>query len=80
MTDQKIGLTRRQREVYDFLIMHYKEFGYFPTTREILTGKINGKQVMTARTGTNSVHRMLTEMESKGWIRKRTGARALQIL
>lgn len=64
----KVGLTMKQQEVYDFLRMYHKVHGVFPTVREISSGQIEGQQVIRARASHTSVQRMLKAIQERGWI------------
>ncbi len=66
-------LTRRQREVYQYLKEHIKSKGYAPSIAEI------GKQFKLSSPAT--VHKHLVHLESKGLIRKYQNlSRAIEIL
>ena len=43
----KQGLTPRQSDIYRFLVAYHKEYGVYPSMREIAEGKIEGEQVIT---------------------------------
>ena len=77
----KAGLTKRQKEIYDFLRLYHKANGSFPSVREICQGRVEGQQLMKERSGTSSVHYNLHTLESRGWIKIEPGqARAITIL
>jgi len=66
-------LTRRQREVYQYLKEHIKSKGYAPSIAEI------GKQFKLTSSAT--VHKHLVHLESKGLIRKYQNlSRAIEII
>ena len=66
-------LTARQREIYDFLVEHYRENGYPPTIREV--GFRFGIR------STKGVVDHLTALERKGYIRRGLGkSRALEFM
>ena len=66
-------LTRRQREVYQYLKEHIKSKGYAPSIAEI------GKQFKLSSPAT--VHKHLVHLESKGLIRKYQNlSRAIEIV
>ena len=63
----KAGLTHKQREIYDFLRLYHKAHGVYPSIREIGSGLIEGRQVLSKR-GHTSVHRMMGALQERGWI------------
>ncbi|HZR83843.1 MAG TPA: transcriptional repressor LexA [Candidatus Binatia bacterium] len=66
-------LTRRQKEMLDYLEQHIAEHGYAPTLDEI------GRRFGLASLAT--VHKHLTNLEEKGVIRRRAGhSRALEVV
>ncbi|MBM4265226.1 MAG: transcriptional repressor LexA [Deltaproteobacteria bacterium] len=66
-------LTKRQKELLDFLEGYIREHGFAPTLDE--TGKHFGL------TSLATVHKHLTNLERKGLIRRRTGlSRALEVV
>jgi repressor LexA len=66
-------LTKRQKELLDYLDRYIRRNGFAPTLDE--TGKHFGL------TSLATVHKHLTNLESKGFIRRRTGlSRALEIV
>ena len=66
-------LTRRQREIYQYLKEHIRGKGYAPSIAEI------GKQFKLSSPAT--VHKHLTHLESKGLIRKHQNlSRAIEIV
>jgi len=78
---QKMGLTPKQQQVYDFLRVYHKVNGYFPSVREIGVGKIDGQQVLPERTSPTSVHRYLAVLKERGWIDMMPGkARSITLL
>jgi SOS-response transcriptional repressor LexA len=81
MVDDKIGLTPKQREVYDFIVMYNQAYGVFPSVREIMAGKIQESQIIVSRSSPASVQRIITEIENRGWVRRAAArSRALQLL
>ena len=77
----KMGLTIPQSEVYRFLRVYYTEYGYFPKQKEIAEGVVQGEQLIPSRNSTASIHRILTQLVTKGWIaRTPGGTRALKFL
>jgi repressor LexA len=56
------ALTRRQREVFDFLAAHIAEKGYAPSLAEI------GERFQLASLAT--VHKHMQVLVEKGWIRR----------
>jgi repressor LexA len=68
-----ITLTRRQKELLDFLDGYIRRHGFAPTLEE--TGQHFGL------TSLATVHKHLTNLESKGLIRRRAGmSRALEVV
>jgi repressor LexA len=66
-------LTRRQKELLDYLDGHIRRHGYAPTLEEI------GRQFGLSSLAT--VHKHLTNLEEKGLIRRRAGhSRALEVV
>ena len=66
-------LTKRQREIYDYLKDHIRSRGYAPSIVEI------GKQFHLSSPAT--VHKHLTHLEEKGLIRKQQNlSRAIEII
>lgn len=53
-------LTKKQSEVYDYLLEKTKKKGYPPTVREIMVG--------LKKTSTSTIHSHLTALEAKGYI------------
>lgn len=68
-----MDLTKRQREIYDFIKKHWKKYGYPPTVREI------GRAV--GLTSSSTVHAHLEKLEKLGILRRDpTKPRALELL
>lgn len=66
-------LTRRQKELLDYLTEHIREYGYAPTLGEIGTN--------FGLTSLATVHKHLTNLEEKDLIRRRPGqSRALELV
>lgn len=65
------ALTRRQQEIYDFVLQTIREKGYAPSIPEI------GRRFQIA--STNGVSDHLKALEKKGYIR-RIGKRAIEVL
>ena len=66
-------MTRRQKELLDFLTNYIREYGYAPTLEEI--GENFGL------TSLATVHKHLSNLEGKGMIRRRPGqSRAVEIV
>ncbi|MCL4685424.1 transcriptional repressor LexA [Myxococcota bacterium] len=57
-----MALTRRQREIYDFVCAFIDEHGYSPSLEEI------GAQFHLSSVAT--VHKHVTQLVEKGWLRK----------
>jgi SOS-response transcriptional repressor LexA len=60
----KFGLTPRQQEIYDALVLHHETTGQMPTIRELATA-------CTSWPG--SIHALLRSLEDKGWISRLEG-------
>lgn len=68
-----VTLTKRQKELLDYLEGYIRRFGFAPTLDE--TGKHFGL------TSLATVHKHLTNLEDKGFIRRRSGmSRALEVV
>lgn len=68
-----VTLTKRQKELLDFIEGYIRRNGFAPTLDE--TGKYFGL------TSLATVHKHLTNLESKGFIRRRSGmSRALEVV
>jgi len=68
-----VTLTRRQKELLDFLEAYIRRHGYAPTLEE--TGQEFGLHSLA------TVHKHLTNLETKGLIRRRAGhSRALEVV
>lgn len=66
-------LTARQREVYDFVVVHLRDKGYAPSIAEI--GEALGLSALA------TVHKHLTTLQAKGYIQRRAGySRAITVL
>lgn len=65
-----MGVTPKQREVYDFLRAYHKAYRVYPTYREIAEGKINGEQVIARRSSMVTIQRMVKSLVDRGWIEK----------
>jgi SOS-response transcriptional repressor LexA len=77
----KKGLTRRQKDVYDFIVLYHRHYGIFPTFSQIRKGQIQNNQVMKEVKSKSSVRSVLTEIERRGWIvRDYSRHQAMQIL
>lgn len=57
-------VTKRQKEIYDFIRDYIERRGYAPTLQEI------GRQFRLSSVAT--VHKHLTNLEQRGWIRRRS--------
>jgi SOS-response transcriptional repressor LexA len=71
--NQMWPLTKRQREVYDFVVGFIRERGMAPSLDEI------GKALGMSSTAT--IHKHLENLKAKGWIRRRWGrSRDLEVV
>ena len=76
----KHGLTLKQKAVFDFIRLYIRANGVSPSVRDIAEGKIDGQQVMSPRSSTQTVHRMIKCLEQRGWIQSLPGhARSITI-
>jgi SOS-response transcriptional repressor LexA len=81
MTEEKIGLTPVQKDIYDFLCMFHQVHGYMPTLKEIADGKIEERQILAARKSKNTIVQILDNLAQKKWIVRNKGfQRGLQVL
>tara|TARA_A200000159_G_C7054305_1_gene227563 strand:+ start:62 stop:301 length:240 start_codon:yes stop_codon:yes gene_type:complete len=77
----KVGLTPLEYEVYQFLKVYKTARGYFPTVREVMSGRVDGHQVMREQSSTGTAHRCMCALEKKNWIKKlRNQPRAITLL
>lgn len=66
-----MGITKRQKEIYDFICAFLARHGYAPTIGEICA-EFGLSSVAT-------VHKHLTNLERRGWIRRRSNlSRAIE--
>ena len=63
----KIGLTAKQKQVFEFLKMYHKTYGVFPSTREIAQGKIDGQTILKKRP-LSTAHGLIKNLQKRGWI------------
>ena len=63
-------VTNTKAPIYRFLVAYHKEYGVYPSMREIAEGKIEGEQVITKVSASSAVKLTLDRLESRGWIRK----------
>jgi hypothetical protein len=78
---EKIGLTHRQNQVLNFLIMYRKVHEVFPTLQEVALGELDGKQCLAKVRSVSGIHRILRELVNRGWINIRFGSeRGIKIL
>ncbi len=49
MAQDKVGLTPKQKEVYEFLKAYQRTYGVYPSTSEIAAGELDGRQVLPRR-------------------------------
>tara|TARA_A100000172_G_C3042930_1_gene111223 strand:- start:2928 stop:3170 length:243 start_codon:yes stop_codon:yes gene_type:complete len=77
----KMGLSLKQKQVFDFLVKFYKVYGVYPSVREILKGEIDGTKVMPPRVNPSNINQMLKEIEERKWIERLPGkSRAIRVL
>lgn len=62
----RLGLTERQKSVYDGIVNFQKEHGYAPSVRELCT--------ICGLASTSSVYAHLKTLEEYGYIKKREGS------
>ena len=78
---EKIGLTHRQNQVLNFLIMYKKVHEVFPTLQEVALGELDGKQCLVKVNSVSGIHRILRDLVTRGWIEVRFGSeRGIKIL
>lgn len=66
-------VTKRQKEIYDFIRDFIERNGYSPTLEEI------GRQFRLSSVAT--VHKHLTNLEQRGWIRRRSNlSRSIEVI
>lgn len=65
------AISKRQKEVLDFIKLHIHERGFSPTHREIMRG-VGGKSV-------GNIHRMICILEERGYIKTHHGRRGIEI-
>lgn len=66
-------VTKRQKEIYDFIRDFIERNGYAPTLEEI------GRQFRLSSVAT--VHKHLTNLEQRGWIRRRSNlSRSIEVI
>ena len=81
MTKANYGLTSDQSDLLAYITMFHKEFNVYPTIREMMSGQINGNQIIKKRKYSNSVSKMLFALEQRGRIRRLKGyTRAMELL
>ena len=65
-------LTRKQHELLTFINRHLRETGFSPSFEEMkLALNLKSK---------SGIHRLITALEERGFIRKGTGQRAIEVL
>tara|TARA_S200002703_G_scaffold147254_1_gene142932 strand:+ start:360 stop:578 length:219 start_codon:yes stop_codon:yes gene_type:complete len=68
----KFNLTERQREIFDYMVLHYKASGMTPTQRDTAE-HFNVSQATIAK--------HLAAIEKRGWIQRASGMKnAMSIL
>jgi repressor LexA len=60
----KYGLTPRQQEIYDALVLHHKKTGMMPTVRELASA---------ANSHPGAIHHLLGSLQDKGYIARLPG-------
>lgn len=66
-------VTKRQKEIYDFICEFVEQYGYAPTLEEI------GRQFRLSSVAT--VHKHLRNLEQRGWIRRRSNlSRSIEVV
>lgn len=81
MTKANYGLTSDQSDLLAYITMFHKEFNVYPTIREMMSGQINGNQIIKKRKYSNSVSKMLFALEQRGRLRRLKGyTRAMELL
>ncbi|QDP60336.1 MAG: hypothetical protein Unbinned4509contig1000_6 [Prokaryotic dsDNA virus sp.] len=70
MKSEKMGLTFKQKQIYDFIVLFEKQVGVYPTYREIMAGKIEDTQLIPKRVSTNHIFRTMNALVERKWIEK----------
>ena len=78
---EKIGLSLKQKELFNFLVRFHKVYGVYPTVREILKGEIDVLKVMPRRVNPTNIYTILKAIEERKWIERLPGkSRAIRVL
>ena len=81
MNKGNYGVTANQEDLLVFITLFHKEFNIYPTIREMMSGQINGNQVIKKRKYSNGISRMLLALEQRGRLRRLKGyTRAMELL
>jgi SOS-response transcriptional repressor LexA len=65
------AISKRQKEILDFIKLYIHERGYSPTHREIMRG-VGGKSI-------GNIHRIITILDERGHIKTHPGRRGIEI-
>ena len=75
------GLTPDQSDLLAYIAMFHKEFNVYPTIREMMSGQINGNQIIKKRNYSYPISKLLFALEQRGRLRRLKGyTRAMELL
>ena len=81
MKQDNYGLTPDQSDLLAYITMFHKEFNLYPTIKEMMSGQINGNQVIKKRNYSYPISKMLFALEQRGRLRRLKGyTRAMELL
>ena len=75
------GLTPDQSDILAYITMFHKEVNLYPTIKEMMSGQINGSQVIKKRNYSFPISKMLFALEQRGRIKRLKGyTRAMKLI
>mgnify|MGYP001312510203 FL=1 len=81
MKQDNDGLTPDQSDLLAYITMFHKEFNLYPTIKEMMSGQINGNQIIKKRNYSYPISKMLFALEQRGRLRRLKGyTRAMELL
>ena len=81
MKQDNYGLTPDQSDLLAYITMFHKEFNLYPTIKEMMSGQINGNQIIKKRNYSYPISKMLLALEQRGRLRRLKGyTRAMELL
>ena len=81
MQQDDFGLTPDQSDLLAYIAMFHKEFNIYPTIREMMSGQINGNQIIKKRNWSFVISKMLFALEQRGRIKRLKGyTRAIKLI